>query len=282
MMSNKMVLPVAVTALSLSLVRSALAQTPDAGAEAPPASGSTATLPPAPEQNDAAAPAPTAPVEPVSSPEVREEEASSASATQTSPAPADAQAARPRQARPRPNHADTEPEDDSELAEVDDESDEEEEAPPETHAAIGIFFNVLGVVLDTYSGEVGLGVGRDVSLNLGGAYVSKDNVSSTSASAGFQVFTGDELYEGFFLYPAVAYATASAEDSNAHADAVGAGLLLGGQNTWGAFSLRYGGGIMAYTVTGESGGDSASINGARLLLDLSIGSVWRKSQPPHR
>lgn len=137
--------------------------------------------------------------------------------------------------------------------------------------------NPLGLILGAANLEVGIGVGDSVSLNPSVSYVSLDaNGTSTSAMGvglGLQFFFGEPLYNGWYLYPQLAYASAEAESGGLKAEAsvFGAGVIGGYQSDWRPFTLRLGAGF-AY-LHGEATGDDVELNviGVAPALDASLG-----------
>ena len=83
-----------------------------------------------------------------------------------------------------------------------------------------------------------------------------------------------ERFDGGFVYPQVQYAVASADNTDASAQALGMGAIVGYQWTWGGLSVRLGGGAVFYTAVAESGGSEAELSGAALVLDASIGLAF--------
>ena len=156
--------------------------------------------------------------------------------------------------------------------------DTDEVAPPEEPVEEGpsaaIMFNPLGLVLGIANIDLGFGVTRRMSVNFTGQYLSILGVTAYGGGLGMQFFFSGERFDGGFVYPQVQYAFASAEDSDASAQALGFGGIVGYQWTWGVFSLRLGGGAVFYTATGQSGGTEAELSGASLALDASIGFAF--------
>jgi hypothetical protein len=126
-----------------------------------------------------------------------------------------------------------------------------------------------------------------LSLNVSGSYYSL-SAGSTDTTAfgigvGTQIFPSGYLYQGFFVYPSLQYASATAKSdgsmyggstTEATATLMGIAALLGYQWDWRPFSLRLGGGVGYYGVAAESGDAEVALSGVMPLLDASLGFTF--------
>lgn len=168
------------------------------------------------------------------------------------------------------------------IARADDEAPTYADRPDddeEADRAIGVFFNPLGAAVGVYGGEVDVVVGRKVTLNLQGAIYRVGDTSGRGLGFGAQFFPFRSAFHGFYLYPQIAYAHASADvlGTSVSGDVLGFGGTAGWQWTWDyGFSLRIGGGVLWFAdVASATSSDGSQVrlalDGARPVLDASLG-----------
>jgi TolB-like protein len=162
-----------------------------------------------------------------------------------------------------------------------------DERPPQDEGpsarSIGLFINPLAILFGVYGVEFDYSPMQLLSLNVGLSYYasSADDVSTSAGqlSLGAQFFlTGEHAFGGFYLYPNLTFASASAEDDitkdTASAALVAVGATVGYQWAWtSGLALRLGLGALYYSVVSEDGSSNVTLglSGVLPALDASIG-----------
>lgn len=119
--------------------------------------------------------------------------------------------------------------------------------------------------------ELDVRVAEPLTLNAQAVYVSSGTVDGYAIAAGPQLFFS-EAFKGGYFFPVFAYA--SVRGSGAEATAKGGGATLGYQWLLGHFGVRLGGGLVYYSASAHGGTASASIEGAKPVVDAAIGVTF--------
>lgn len=153
--------------------------------------------------------------------------------------------------------------------------DEDEEA-----ANAEVLVNPLGLAFGMFNVEVGVGLTDDLSVNMSAAYwslgVDDVNVTAYGGGAGVQYFLTGQLYDGWYVYPSVQFAraTAKSQDLRAQATAIGVGALGGYQWDWRPFTLRLGAGVAYYSAKTTGDDVATGFTGVSPVLDASLGFTF--------
>jgi len=149
--------------------------------------------------------------------------------------------------------------------------------------AFGVFLNPLYALFGRYELNLAFSPTHLVSLNVTGAYYdiksSPLETKIVGGDVGAQFFlSGQKPMHGAYIYPRVLYYSASVSDSieSIKATLFGSAVTGGYQWNWQPFSLRLGGGIVYYKVSGQSdsSGPTVTLKGVYPMLDANIGFVF--------
>ncbi|MDX2055504.1 MAG: DUF3575 domain-containing protein [Polyangiaceae bacterium] len=162
-----------------------------------------------------------------------------------------------------------------------------ESAKKASPATGAVYVNPVGLLFGLIDAEVDVTVSKNMAVVGEGSYWSFDvlglKTTAWGLGGGVRYFFGDEMYRGWYVSPVlqVAHSTASIEDDllgefSASATLAGVEATVGHQWHWKPFTLRLGGGLLAFQAVAKSGDETikTELAGVSPVLDGALGLTF--------